>query len=604
MMEKISVPIDSQADRALREAEERQEAMLAAIPDLVFRISTDGEYLDVHVPEGFEGLVVPGTRIGASVMDTLPQSVADEAMRACREVAESGIPQTIEYHLFLPDGQTFFEGRIVRSGRDEVVAIIRDVTRWVRAERERAHAEALLRESESRHRHLLNELPDGVYRSTPEGKLLEVNPAFVRMLGYDTKEEVLALDVATEIYVDGERDGVNRSQQVSSRVAVFRNRRKDGSVIWVEDHGSFVRDDDGRVIFHEGIIRDVTERIETAQALQESERRFRELFDQSKQLAGLVSTEGTLLAVNSEARRYLAEGQSAGIGQPFWDTAWWSHSEELQQQVREWVRLAAGGESTDFEALHPDGRGEMHMVSGSIGPLRDHEGEVEYIMLTAFDVTERWRLRQEILQIAEQERERLGRALHDGLGQQLTGLSLMARALERKLDARNAEEADQVRQFREIIQQALNQTRHLSRDLLPIPLEQGGLTEALEELAINTAQLFGLPIRANVDSSAHIDDSAAAMHLYQIARESVTNAARHANADHISIDLHVTPEATILSVIDNGIGMPDGLDLAEGIGVPTMRYRARQLGAELNMGPSVSGGTLVECILPRGGPAQ
>jgi len=599
-MEKTRIPVEDRTEPNMAETEARNGVMLSAIPDLVFRMTVDGTYLDMHVPTTAGSLVAAGAEIGANIADVLPDDVASEALRIFREVVESGDSQRIEYALDLDGEWVYFESRVEPSGPSEVITLVRDVSRWVLAERERAHAEALLQESEARYRELVNTLPDGVYRSTPDGQLLEVNPAFVKMLGYDTKDEVLALDVATEVYVDGERNEVISSQQLGSHVATFRNQRKDGSVIWVEDHGSFVLDEEGNVLFHEGIIRDITQRIETERALVESERRFRELFDQSAQLAALLATDGTLLAANHAARRYLAEDESAGVGRPLCQSPWWSHSVELQEQLRGWVAKAAEGESTSYEVFHPDHRGELRRVAGALAPLRDPEGRVEYIVLTGFDVTESWRLRQEVLDIAEQERARIGRELHDGLGQQLTGLGLMARALERRLEARKSGEAAAIRQFRDLVQQALNYTRHLSRDLLPIPLQKGGLSEALEDLALNASELFGLPVRASIEPAVHLADSDAALHMYQIARESVTNAARHANADYIGIGLQVAADHTTLSVIDNGIGMPAEDEQGEGIGVPTMRYRARQIGATLDMRPSVSGGTLVECILPVG----
>jgi PAS domain S-box-containing protein len=117
-----------------------------------------------------------------------------------------------------------------------------------------------LRQSEERYRTLFDGILDGVYRSTHDGKFLDVNPAMIEMFGYANKEEMLALDIKKDMYFDL-KDRESASLETDQEVVEhFRMRHKDGSEIWVEDHGRYVQDKDGNVIFHEGILRDITER--------------------------------------------------------------------------------------------------------------------------------------------------------------------------------------------------------------------------------------------------------------------------------------------------------------------------------------------------------
>jgi PAS domain S-box-containing protein len=131
---------------------------------------------------------------------------------------------------------------------------------------ERKRAEEALRQSEERYRTLVERVPDGVYRSTPEGKFIDINPAMVKMLGYESKEELMAIDIPTQLYFDPkEREFAVESLRQAGKEAIklFRLRRKDGQEIWVEDHGRLVYDAEGKVLYHEGILREVSRRQKT-----------------------------------------------------------------------------------------------------------------------------------------------------------------------------------------------------------------------------------------------------------------------------------------------------------------------------------------------------
>jgi PAS domain S-box-containing protein len=131
--------------------------------------------------------------------------------------------------------------------------VIRDIT-------DQKSAEESLRHSEQKYRNLIEIMPDGVYRSTPEGKFVDVNPAMVNILGYDSKEELMAIDIKTQLYFDPtDRESLTLKMN-SEELDVFPLKKKDGSAVYIEDHGWWIKDEKGEVIFHEGISRDVTER--------------------------------------------------------------------------------------------------------------------------------------------------------------------------------------------------------------------------------------------------------------------------------------------------------------------------------------------------------
>ena len=147
----------------------------------------------------------------------------------------------------------------------------RDVT-------ERRRAEEKLRQSVELYQSLFDRMLDGMYRSTHEGRFVDVNAAFVKMFGYASKQEMLDItDIKKELYFSAEERGSHILDTGQEEVEVYRMRRKDGSEIWVEDHGRYVHDEQGNITFHEGILRDVTERVRAEEALRQHARELEAL---------------------------------------------------------------------------------------------------------------------------------------------------------------------------------------------------------------------------------------------------------------------------------------------------------------------------------------
>ena len=126
---------------------------------------------------------------------------------------------------------------------------------------QRMQKEIELQQSEEKYRYLVENIMDGVYRSTHEGKFVDVNQAMVNILGYESKEELMSIDIKSQLYFSIEDRESADLEEILEEMAIFRLRKKDGSEIWVEDHGRHVKDEHGNILFHEGTLRDVTERI-------------------------------------------------------------------------------------------------------------------------------------------------------------------------------------------------------------------------------------------------------------------------------------------------------------------------------------------------------
>lgn len=124
------------------------------------------------------------------------------------------------------------------------------------------------RKTNNKHLYIIDRIPDGVYKSTPEGKFIYVNDSLVKMLGYDSKEELMAIDIKNQLYFEiSDRDS-SVLQENKKELGVYKLKKKDGSELWVEDHGWITHDESTDELLNEGIIRDITERKESEQLLQ------------------------------------------------------------------------------------------------------------------------------------------------------------------------------------------------------------------------------------------------------------------------------------------------------------------------------------------------
>ncbi|HYM69035.1 MAG TPA: GAF domain-containing protein [bacterium] len=156
------------------------------------------------------------------------------------------------------------------GGRDAVLVVAQDITRQKRAEKAHTATQHALRESEARYRSLFEGVPVGLYRTTPAGKLLDVNPRLVSILGYPSHAHLLAVNTP-DLYVDPDVR-LQWSQRLEREGAVtdfeVQVRRYDGSLIWIRENARSVRDGAGRVVCYEGAISDVTRRRQVAAHLE------------------------------------------------------------------------------------------------------------------------------------------------------------------------------------------------------------------------------------------------------------------------------------------------------------------------------------------------
>jgi PAS domain S-box-containing protein len=320
----------------------------------------------------------------------------------------------------------------------------------------------------------------------------------------------------------------------------------------------------------------------TMAALQKSHERFHRLFDRSLDAILMSDHEGRVVEANDAAcalfGRPLDHIIQRGLSTLFVSSSALSSKGPMDQARGEISFRPAGGQIrlAEFSAC-------------------GFTADLNLIILR--DITARRELEKEIQEISEREQRRLGEDLHDGLGQELTGIGFLAKALQQKLGAKNLAESKDAAQLSQLINQALSHTRNLARGLCPVVLESNDLQAALQQLAVQIENVFSVHCLVDCPATLPTPDNAVAVQLYRIAQEAATNAVKHAKPGRIRIVLQVKGPELTLRIEDDGIGFPASPAPSAGMGLRVMRHRAKIIGAALEIDQREGGGTRVTCRL-------
>jgi two-component system, LuxR family, sensor kinase FixL len=179
------------------------------------------------------------------------------------------------------------------------------------------------------------------------------------------------------------------------------------------------------------------------------------------------------------------------------------------------------------------------------------------------------------------------------LGQHLTGITFLSKALERKLAAKNMSEASEAAEIGRLVMQALSQTRNLARGLFPVELEQNGLVSALQELASNIERLYRIQCRFECASEVQITNNLLATHVFRIVQEAINNSVKHGKSQNVTIRVSTEADRITLQIQDDGSGFKPTTARSDGLGLKIMQYRARRIGGTFGIQPGTSGGTQV-----------
>lgn len=454
---------------------------------------------------------------------------------------------------------------------------------------DRERAEEALRESERKYRTIVDTANEGIVAVDAEGRITYANQRAADLLGRSVGEligtpgkDLLAEELREQVEAIRERLRAGNREQFD-----WKLRRQDGADLWISSSAAPIFDETGRYAGSIAMISDITSRHRAEQALRESEAKVRALLDANPDMIVRVNGDGEYLDIHTNdfhVEAYLPVPSRSFIGRNVSDL----FEPEFARQHEKYRRAAL---ETGKMQLWEYTRQNRHIEARFV-----KSGDDE-VVITVRDLTERVQLEREVVASVERERERVGHDLHDGLAQLLTGVKLLLQPLRDRLAAEGSRHTETVERAAELVSQAIKDTSDLARGLSPMP-KGASFGDALRQLAQQSEHLLGVTCAVD-DAGApkHLSDTAA-MHVYRIAQEAITNAARHGRATRIDVRCTADGERFYVAVTDNGVGLPDARARGAGMGLRIMNYRARRIGGELSFACNPDGGTVVSLVCP------
>lgn len=573
---------------ALRESEAKHRTLLEASPDAVFLETLEGKILDCNDRAC--------QMYGYSREDMLRLGVADIVPG---DVARP-LPEMIQEHL--RNGGIHLETRAVRKGgeafpvevstrlvnlegRQLVVAYVRDITARPRA------AEAL-KESVERERAILEATTDIVFLIDTEGRLLAFNDVFARVVNREA-ETLPGVCVYDVLNLDAARC---RRAQVEEALASGKPSRVEDQSLgrWYAHRVFPTFDETGKIARLAVFARDITDKKLAEEALREAEARYRLLIENMQEGIWLLNDQGVITFANTHIAQMLGYAAEEMLGKPL---AHFTDSPDLGGVPGMLERRRAGiAEEYETRFRRKDGA-TIHVHIRSL-PFRDAEGRFVGVLGCVRDVTEQRKLEHRILMISEEERQSLGRDLHDGLAQYMTAIGMRFDVLMSHLKKDGLPEIAAAADISKLIDEANDEVRALIKGLFPGDLVRGDLPMALKLLAASQQAKFGIPCDVRTEGPLPALDYAIAVHLYRIAQEATNNAGKYSQGSRLVIELSADEHNLKMRVTDNGVGIPaEGKD-REGMGLKIMGYRARSIGGRFDIGPADGGGTTVTVTVP------
>lgn len=369
--------------------------------------------------------------------------------------------------------------------------------------------------------------------------------------------------------------------------------------------------------------------------------RFRAVFDQSSQFAGILSLDGAVLDANKTSLQICGYAREEVIGRPFWETPWWRHDKTVQAKIRRASARAAQGLPYREELSYIWADNSEHMVDFSLNPIRNDRGGIVFLHPTGLDITDR-KLTEErirkltenlevevsartselenrnfdvlrqsallrvlshrLMEVQDSERRRISRELHDSAGQLLSVLTVNLAAITRQTKDIAPNISERADESHQIARQIMQEIRTMSYLLHPPLLEEGGLATALEVYVAGLNARGGLDIQLMIPENFPRFSDDLELAVFRVAQECLTNIHRHSGSKTACIRLAHAGQNVLIDVEDQGRGIPAeklaGIQgQRSGVGITGMRERVRHLKGVMEI-RSHKGGTKISVKLP------
>lgn len=446
---------------------------------------------------------------------------------------------------------------------------------------------------------ILESILHGVIVTDTRGRILFWNRANREMFGY-TEQEMLNRPINILFEKDSKipfKEILRKCSLSEPVIGRWHGIRKDGSLVWLEVRAKLVKSENSNPDYCVISLGDIDKFKDTENRLNQSQAVFELILEDISDAIFTSDEKGEILFVNRAVSEMFGYEKDELVGKnlkylmpfPF---------NESQDNFMEGT-LSAGSKKIigkDREIFGLRKNDAVFPIELVISKIR-LEGDRVFAGVVR-DLSVRRALERKLIEIGNEERQRIGRNLHDGLGQMLTGIRMLSENLAKKLNANALPCADDVQEIAEMIHEADEMVRSIARDMVQVDFEKSGLQVALDNLCKKTTKLTGVNCELMVTETVEIDDHSMALHLYRIIQEAINNAIKHGKADSIVVRLSRNGHHTSITVDDDGVGFCKDSEMGDGVGIQIMKHRAAVMGGTLEIQRIDESVTRIRCIVP------
>jgi PAS domain S-box-containing protein len=478
---------------------------------------------------------------------------------------------------------------------------------------ERIQVQRALRESELRYRQVMESVKDyAIFTLDPEGNVTSWNPGAERIKGFRARDVIGKNFSIFYTPEDIEKEEPQLSLQNALQDGHFESEgwrvRKDGTRYWANVTITPIWDEQGSLQGFSKVVRDMTRRRQTEEALRASEARFRTIFEGSAMGIAILDLNGKMLIGNQALQHILGYSTEEVTGLNLDQISYTSDQATHKSMFQE---LADGKR----ELFRHEGRftkkdGDVIWGNWAVSLVRDAENRPQYAISMIEDITFRKRVQNELLEVQrqldagrEQERLRLAQELHDDPLQELYGIIYQIEATNTTIESSAIQ--DELHLMRKSVQNVINKLRTICGELRPPALTPFGLESAIREHA-DTFQSQYPEIRLHLDlayDGQYLSEQLR-LTLFRVYQQAIANVARHSKAKNATVRFKFDEQRAILEIEDDGQGFVVPFNWVnftrrKHLGLAGAVERAELLGGKLEVTSAPGKGTLVRLIVPR-----
>ena len=612
-------------------SEERWRRLVRYHPEPIL-ISVDAkiQYVNAAGARAF-GVSSADALIGESVLSFIAPAAHDEIRARSEAVKRGERTEPFEHRLIRPSGEEriveAFSVPITYHGQAAAQTVVRDITEKKRAERQLRRREQqqaavaklglhALEESDMRGltqaaatqlQRQLQADAAAVLELLPIGRVLQPRACAPASASTDDVVNVTDDTFAQRVLQAEEPlpfTGTNRKKAplglpgAARGVAVAvqgRDHPYGILAVYSMTPRTFTTDDISFLQTVALLIGNAAERRHAEAELQLSEQRYRSVVEQQTELICRFKPDFSLTFVNHAFGAYVQKPIDRLVGTNLLNQLAASDHLPWRQTLQD-SSPEQPVQKIEHRFINP--HGDERWLQWTVRAFFNASGAAVEFQAAGRDVTERKALEREVMNASTLERQRIGQDLHDGLGSHLSGVAMLCRGVVRKIESGASVEASVMEEIAELVDDSINQVRTLAHGLNPVKTEEQGLRSALQGLVANAQAHLSTSASFAVEGDPPDLNSEVATHLYRIAQEAINNALKHASSSNIDVRLRANDDVLQLVVEDDGIGFSHDADLADGMGLRVMKYRANAIGAQLHVRPTDGTGTRITCVLP------